>query len=146
MVVAACAPAFAAPQDDPSKDLNEIVEELQLQRRQLVRLRQTMEILLPRLEAEGRTNAIQLMKEGLEFLGDRRESDGSLTLEELMDEAREAVERGQLVQSLEQQALIVEALSHLLAILMDRENLESLEGVARRAAQIAREPGATVGA
>lgn len=126
LALVASAPTGTA-QEDPSKDLNAIAEEQLLLRRQLQRLRQTMEILLPRLEAEGRTHALQLLKEGIEFLGDRRDTDGSLTIEELMDEAREAMARGQLVQSLEQQQRIVDGLTRLLGILMDRENLEALE-------------------
>ena len=126
-LLALCSAPAALALQDPSKELAAIAEEQQLLRRQLQRLRQTMEVLVPRLEAEGRTQALKLLQEGLTFLGDRHDAAGSLTLEELMDDAREDVAGGQLVSSLEKQQSIADALERLLAILMDRENLEGLE-------------------
>jgi len=73
-----------------------IVEEQDLLRRQLQRLRRTMESLIPRLEKEGRPRALELLKDGLKLLEERGEDTKRLTIEELMDSARQGVQSGQL--------------------------------------------------
>ena len=50
-----------------------------------------------------------------------------MTLDELMNKAQEDIDSGQPVLSLERQEKIVSGLSRLLAILMDRRDLEDLE-------------------
>ena len=124
----AFSPSVAA-QDDvrTSRELSGIAEEQALLRRQLSRLKQTMEILIGTLEKEGRTRAVELLREGVTLLDERPDDSGALTLEEMMDQARARVESGQVVHSLEAQELVVSRLERLLSILMDRENLESLE-------------------
>jgi len=128
VAVAAVAPGAAAQDDEAlGRELARIAEEQDLLRRQVQRLRQTMEVLLPRLEAEGRVTALELLREGLGFLDERNEELGALTLEEAMEQARIDLEAGQPVRSLEQQEQVVQALVRLLAILENRSDLESLE-------------------
>ncbi|HVS09645.1 MAG TPA: hypothetical protein VMS76_07195, partial [Planctomycetota bacterium] len=109
------------------RDLAGIADEQEILRRQLQRLRLTMEALIPRLEAEGRTHALELLRQGLGFLEERSADSGSLTLDELMDRAREGVQSGQAMQSLESQERIIRGLERLLAILLDRQSLETLQ-------------------
>ena len=123
------APSTAIPRDDAlsSRELAGISEEQALLSRQLSRLRQTMEVLVLRLEAEGRPRAVELLKEGLELLNDRPESAQSLTLEESMADARERMQNGQVVQSLERQTMVIQGLEQLLSVLMERGNLDNIE-------------------
>ncbi len=122
-------PTPSALPDDAleSRELAGIAEEQALLARQLKRLRQTMDVLVLRLEAEGRPRAVELLKEGIELLDDRAGSGRSLTLEESMDDARSRVESGQVVQSLESQAEVIQGLERLLAILMERGDLDGIE-------------------
>jgi len=112
-----------------SRELAGIAEEQALLLRQLQRLRSTMEVLLQRIEAEGRTHTAELIREALALLDERGGDDGgsTVTVEERMGQARDALEEGQLVQSLESQTLLVENLERLLEVLLDRRNLEGLE-------------------
>ncbi|MEM7308843.1 MAG: hypothetical protein AAF682_19325 [Planctomycetota bacterium] len=125
--------SLAVPDEDDdvpvSRELAGIAEEQALLRRQLQRLRSTMEVLLDRIETEGRTHTADLLREGLGLLDERAAASGAtpVTLDELMELSRESVERGQLVQSLERQETLIGDLERLLSILMDRKNLESLE-------------------
>ena len=121
------AAANASANQDNKRELTGIADEQELLRRQLQRLRRTMEGLIPRLEKEGRAHALQLLREGLRYLDDRPEDARSQTLEEMMDGAKAGIESGQAVLSLEQQERIVVGLERLLAILMNRESLDSLE-------------------
>ena len=62
--LALCVPtrtAAAQGDDALSRELAGIAEEQDLLRRQIQRLRQTMEVLLPRLESEGRVHALDLL-------------------------------------------------------------------------------------
>ena len=122
-------PAARVETDDAltSRELAGISDEQALLSRQLGRLRQTMEVLALRLEAEGRTQAVKLLREGLELLNDRPEASQALTLEESMEDARESMQNGQIVQSIERQARVIEGLESLLSILMERGNLDSIE-------------------
>ena len=121
----------AAPRDDDvrtSRELAGIAEEQALLRRQLVRLRETMEVLAGRLEAEGRPKAVELLRRGLTMLEERgQEEADALTLLELMESSGEAVHTGQLVRSIERQEAPVMRLGRLLDVLLDRRDLESLE-------------------
>src|SRR5687768_15110941 len=79
--------ALASPPQE-GRDVSGISEEQELLKRQLERLRRTMEGLIPRLEKEGRPHALELLKEGLKQLDQRPAEANSLTLQELMDSAR----------------------------------------------------------
>ena len=110
------------------RDKSAIIEEQALLERQLERLKSTMEVLLQRIEAEGRTRTAELLREGLALLQQRtQDAGGELTPEERMQEARAALESGKPVQSLETQRVLIEDLERLVAILLDRKNLEGLE-------------------
>ena len=125
-----CQPSIASARDDDddtSRELGGIAEEQDLLRRQLQRLHQTMIVLSDRLEAEGRTHAVELLQDGIRLLEERPESAESLTLEEVMERSRGQIEGGQVVSSIETQVAVIGRLEHLLSILMDRESLESLE-------------------
>jgi hypothetical protein len=121
------APRATAATQQSDRQLSGIAEEQALLRRQLQRLRLTMENLLPRLEQEGRSHASALVRQGLTLLDERLEEAGSLTLEELMDSAREGVSAGQAVESLARQEAVIVALERLISVLTDRESLERLE-------------------
>ena len=115
------------PGGSQNRDTAGIVEEQDLLRRQLQRLRRTMEGLIPRLEKEGRPRALELLKDGLKLLEERGEDTKHLTIEELMDSARQGVQSGQAVQSLESQEAVIHSLERLVAILLDRESMENLQ-------------------
>lgn len=127
------APGVArAAQDEAAGDSRElagIAEEQALLRRQLERLRNTMTVLLERIEAEGRTHTAELLRGGLELLEERSAPEGAApaTVEETMELSRDSIEHGQLVQSLERQEETIAQLERLLSVLMDRKNLEALE-------------------
>jgi len=129
LLLTLASPAARVQSDDAltSRELAGISDEQALLSRQLGRLRQTMEVLALRLEAEGRTQAVKLLREGLELLNDRPESAQALTLEESMEDARERMQNGQIVQSIERQARVIEGLEGLLSILMERGNLDNIE-------------------
>ncbi len=110
-----------------SRELAGIAEEQALLARQLKRLRQTMEILVLRLQAESRPRAVELLEQGIALLDARERNARALTLEEAMDDARERVESGQVVQSLESQEEVIAGLERLLAVLMERGNLDNIE-------------------
>lgn len=119
-------PALRPDEALESRELAAIAEEQALLQRQLQRLRQTIEVLSLRLESEGRTRAVGLLKEGLTLL-DTRASDEGRTLGESMEEAFQRIEKGQLIQSLENQTEIVNGLTQLLAVLMERDDRQGLE-------------------
>ena len=86
------APAFAQEKVITERDLGAIVEEQALLERQLDRLKSTMEVLLQRIEAEGRTRTADLLRDGLALLQQRATSGGQpQTTEERMQEARAAL-------------------------------------------------------
>ena len=123
--------APVAAQDDlESRELTGIVEEQAQVVRQLQRLRGTMEVLLKRLDAEGRTRTAELLREAITMLDSRtatEEGERPATIEERMERAREMLKSGQLVQSLNSQQALVQELERLLSVLLDRKNLEALE-------------------
>lgn len=122
--------SIASAQGQTSRELAGIAEEQALLQRQLQRLESTMEVLLDRIEAEGRSHTAELLRDALARLHERTtatEGRPELTAIERMDRAREAIEGRQLVQSLEHQAELISELEVLLGILLDRKNLESLE-------------------
>jgi hypothetical protein len=123
------APPSPSIDDDAltSRELAGIAEEQALLVRQLQRLRQTMEVLVLRLEAEGRPRAVELLNEGIRLLEERSVGARALTLEESMDDSRERIEKGQVVQSLGSQIEVIAGLERLLAILMERGNLDNIE-------------------
>jgi hypothetical protein len=130
LALLALLPSKALAQE-PSEDreLALLVEEQALLQRQIQRLRGTMELLLQRISLEGRTHATDLIRRALEEL-DQRAAEAEvapLTLDERMDAARAALEQGRLAQSLEHQEQLVAKLERLLAILLDRENMDELE-------------------
>jgi len=128
LLLGAFASATPAPQaGGSSRERAGLAEDQALLQRQLARLRQTMETLASRFEAEGRTHAAKLLREGLSHLGERATTQGSKTIDELMGGSRSSLESGQTVQAVEVQAAIVKSLERLYAILTDRQGLEDLE-------------------
>jgi hypothetical protein len=120
----------AGPAPEPRQDgggLSGISEEQELLARQLDRLRRTMEALIPRLEKEGRPRALELVRAALAELDSRPDETKSRTLQELMEAAQSGLASGQAVLSLEEQELIVRRLERVLAILLDRTDVEGLE-------------------
>ncbi len=110
-----------------SRERSALADDQALLQRQLARLRQTMEVLASRFEAEGRTHAAKLLREGLSHLADRAADQGSKTVDELMGGARSSLESGQSVQALEVQEAVVRGLEKLYAILTDRQGIDDLE-------------------
>ncbi len=133
------APAALARQE---RDTTSILEEQELLRRQLQRLKRTMEALIPRLEAEGRPRALELLRDGLKMLDERSSEAGQLTLEELMDRAKQDVQAGQVATSIQRQEQIITNLERLLSVLLDRQNVENLERSLQELEQVRRELGA----
>ena len=115
------------PQDDASRQEASLAEEQALQRRQLRRLRDTMSTLAGRLEAEGRVHAAELLRQGLEYLDSRSDEAQGRTLEELMNAAGEEIKSGRRNNALATQEQIIQNLSRLLDILMDRQSLDTIE-------------------
>src|SRR6187397_1049147 len=76
---------------------SQLAEDQALLRRQLQRLRQTMEVLAKRFEEEGRTHAATLLRDGLKQLEVRTEELGAKTIEELMNAAQESLAAGRSV-------------------------------------------------
>ncbi|MEW6073003.1 MAG: hypothetical protein AB1726_10495, partial [Planctomycetota bacterium] len=123
------APAGARAQGGDGQtnpELAGIAEEQDLLMRQLGTLQTTMENLLERIEAEGRTHTAELLREGLALLA-AAAADSGLTVERRMGLVKEAIDEGRLVASLEHQDRLVAELERLLDILHDRENLEGLQ-------------------
>src|SRR5262245_33943433 len=83
------------------KEAAKIAEEQALLGKQLARLRRTMETLLDNLRTEGRPRAAELLEQGLALLDERLAERDAHTLEELMDRSRDELERGQVIQSIE---------------------------------------------
>lgn len=148
LLAAGAAPTapLADEQIQHSRERAAIAEEQTHLGRSLKRLRQTMNVLADRLEAEGRPRAVELLRDGIEMLDRRSEQMNSSTLEEVMETTTELIDGGQIVRSIESQESIIGELELLLTILMDRRNLESLEEqiaelqeLQRTAAQLAQE-------
>ena len=126
----ASAPAAAIPVQaggGSSRERSGLAEDQALLQRQLARLRQTMEILAARFEAEGRAHAAKLLREGLTHLGDRAGEQGAKTLDELMGGSKSSLESGQTIQAVETQEAAVKSLEKLYAILTDRQGLDDLD-------------------
>jgi hypothetical protein len=115
-----------APLLAQQRDTTSILEEQEMLRRKLQLLKRTMEALIPRLEKEGR-RALDLLREGLSLLDKRGDDSGQLTIEELMDRARDDVQAGQVATSIQRQEQVISHLERLLSVLMDREDVTSLE-------------------
>jgi hypothetical protein len=103
--------------------------------RQILRLRQTMEVLAGRLQAEGRTHAVKLLRDGLNIIDKRDEDAGGLTLNERMGHAGDELTGGQWMQSLERQQSVIKDLEALLEVLLDRQDLDKLEDKLEQIAQ-----------
>jgi len=133
LLAGAALPLDRAAAQDPgatggsSRERAALAEEQALLQRQLSRLRQTMEILAARFEAEGRTHAAKLLRDGLAHISERAAEQDSKTLDELMSGAQTNLEAGQSVQALEVQEAAVRSLERLYAILTDRRGVEDLE-------------------
>jgi hypothetical protein len=128
-----------------SREAVGIAEEQELLGKQLDRLRRTMETLLDNTEAEGRATTRELLEKGLALLAERSGSEGTsaeLTLDELMGRSRTRLERGQVVQSLEDQQALVSRLESLLSVLQDRRDVEKLESNIDEIRALRREMGA----
>jgi hypothetical protein len=131
---APAAPPSAPPAADPqqpaggnSRERSGLAEDQALLQRQLARLKQTMEILAARFEAEGRAHAAKLLREGLSHLGDRGGEQGAKTLDEMMGGSKTSLESGQTMQAIETQEAVVKSLEKLYAILTDRQGLDDLD-------------------
>ena len=119
--------AIVRTPNDDTRELAGLAEEQALLTRQIQRLRQTMEVLTGRLEAEGRTHAVGLLRDGLAIIDRRAETTEGLTLDERMGEAGDELTGGQWMQSLERQQTVVADLESLLEVLLDRQDLDKLE-------------------
>lgn len=131
LVALLLAPAAAAVQaDDPgrSREQASLIEEQELLTRKLTRVVTSMQRLAERFDAEGRTQAAKLLRDGLSHIARRAEADDGLTLEERMSGSLERLGDGQIMQSIESQQRIIGELESLISILMDRPDLERLEG------------------
>lgn len=126
-VVLIAAPLSAVQKSEPSRDQAALAEDQALLQKQLQRLRQTMEVLAGRFEAEGRTHAAKLLRDGIVHLDQRATEQGAKTLEELMSGSHSSIQVGKPVQAIETQEAIVKGLERLYAILTDRLGLEDLE-------------------
>ena len=93
-----------------------------------------MEVLLARLENEGRTRTVEVLRQALERLDAREEE--ARTLEEWMAESTDSLESGLVLQAVEQQARAVEELERLLSVLLDRANREDLDEKLRNVAEL----------
>lgn len=125
--IKAAAPQNPAVDEAASRELYGLAEEQALLARQIQRLRQTMDVLAGRLEAEGRTRAVTLLREGLAVLDQRGAGELAMTLDERMESVREELASGQWMQSLEHQEAIIADLESLLEVLLDRQDLDKLE-------------------
>ena len=124
------APATANPQQTSggnSRERSSLAEDQALLQRQLSRLKQTMEILAARFEAEGRAHAAKLLREGLSHIGERGQDQAAKTLDELMGGSKSSLESGQTMQAIETQESVVKSLEKLYAILTDRQGLDDLD-------------------
>ncbi len=110
-----------------SRERAALAEEQAHLARKLKRLHQTMRVLADRLESEGRPRAVELLRDGISLLESREDTGDGSTLGERMQRSTEAIEEAQLVRSIESQQEVVQSLEKLLAVLMDRRSLESLE-------------------
>ncbi|MCY2958637.1 MAG: hypothetical protein NTY35_00570, partial [Planctomycetota bacterium] len=129
-----------------TRSQSQLAEDQALLKRQLSRLRQTMEVLAKRFEDEGRTHAAALLRDGLKQLDTRPEELGAKTLEELMSAAQENLESGRSVQSVESQEAAVKSLERLYSILTDRRGLEDLQKSLQNLQQLRQELGALASA
>ena len=135
-------PLTAVSQDDGlSREQAALAEEQGLLRRQLHQLSQTMEALAGRFQAEGRSHAAQLLRGALKHLTDRNDQAGSLTLDELMGASGAELGGGRAGRALEEQERILASLERLLAILLDRQDLDSLEETLEELQEIKRRLG-----
>lgn len=130
LTAAAVPPAsIASPIQDrvDSARLRDLAEEQLRIQRAIDRLESTMESLARRLESEGRSQAVELLRAGLAKLRARDDVKGTGTIEERMRQIEEALKRGESMRALEEQNRLVKELEELLAILLDRKSLEKLE-------------------
>jgi hypothetical protein len=119
------APAIERAHASQQSDAGSFREEQDLLLRQLVRLRQTMELLLARMEKEGSTRTAELLREALANL-DAREAQNR-TLEEWMKESASSLDSGLVLRAVEQQQAAIGELEKLLTILLDRGATPDLE-------------------
>ncbi|MAF66294.1 MAG: hypothetical protein CMJ84_11640 [Planctomycetes bacterium] len=120
---------LALPQDQggPSREQAALGEEQSLLLRKLGRLRGSMEHLAERFDAEGRAHAAGLLRDGLSHVDERALGGEHRTLEELMTTSLEDISGGQSVSAIRGQEETIRSLERLLAILMDRPDLDQLE-------------------
>ena len=121
------APASAQDEGGPSREQAALSEEQSLLLRKLGRLRTSMEHLAERFEAEGRTHAAGLLRDGLSHVDERALAGEHRTLEELMTTSLDDIAGGQSVSAIRGQEEAIRSLERLLAILMDRPDLDQLE-------------------
>ncbi|MEO0650430.1 MAG: hypothetical protein AAFZ65_07115 [Planctomycetota bacterium] len=119
------APSATAQDASSGRELAALREEQALLKRQLGRLEETMRVLTARLSSEGPTRTVDLLNQGLELLAQRELE--AKTLEEFMGSAEESLQKGQLLQAIEQQSRTIDELEQLLATLLDRRDPEGVE-------------------
>ena len=138
---------YAAPQSAPTQSAptqsggdartrQALAEDQALLLRQLKRLRSTMELLAQRMDAEGRTHAAKLLRQGIVHLEERRAEYGNRTLEELMEASQKGIDTGASVQALDAQMQVVKSLERLYEILTDRAGMDNLEKALKDLKQI----------
>jgi hypothetical protein len=113
-----------APQ---SREQAALVEEQDLLARKLTRIVSSMNRLADRYDAEGRVHAAKLLRDGLTHIAERHQETDGLTLSERMSGSHDNLRAGQSMQSIETQVQIVLEIESLMAILMDRPDLDELE-------------------
>ena len=126
-VLALPAPLVAQAQNGASREQAALAEDQALLQRQLQRLRQTMEVLAQRFDAEGRAHAAKLLRDGLKHLDERTAELGAKTIEELMVASQSGIESDARAQAFEAQQAAIRGLERLYAILTDRQGLENIE-------------------
>ena len=107
-----------------------ITEEQSRQIQRIERLRQTMVNLKQRMEQQGRTRSAQLLQQSIEFLG-------KVQMEKTMAEVVRHLEEGRVLQGMEKEQVLLNEIEELLAILLDRKDLEELEKQLEKYQQLA---------
>ncbi|HIG10566.1 MAG TPA: hypothetical protein EYG30_03040 [Planctomycetes bacterium] len=120
------APAGAQDNSLTSREQASLVEEQELLTRKLARLRDSMEHLVRRFDAEGRVHAARLLRDGLTHLSAGTDL-SETNVEHMMSSSYEKLRAGQSMQAIVTQEEVIADLERLLAILMDRPDLDQLE-------------------
>lgn len=126
LTVATALHAFVVAQDQGGTDLPRDQAEIL---RKAERLRSMMDGLAARYEREGAADKVRLLKEGLKHLDQTR------LLEEAAA-ARQSLDSGALGEALQRQQDVIQNIEKLLAILLERPTVETLEAEAAKAEEL----------